>query len=105
MSATPMLATNAAAGQAVAAAAAAAGQGLEGATAMGPPPGTDMTGICFRDQLWLNTCPLDRNFVFDYFALSPFYDWSCNNEQLRGRSIHPLDLSHLSYAFFFLLYF
>ncbi|GLT58368.1 hypothetical protein SLA2020_312660 [Shorea laevis] len=59
-------------------------------------PGTDMTGICFRDQLWLNTYPLDRNFVFDYFALSPFYDWQCNNEDLRRRSIHPLDTSHLS---------
>lgn len=61
-----------------------------------PPPGTDMTGICFRDQLWLNTYPLDRNLVFDYFALSPFYDFSCNNELLRLRSIHPLDISHLS---------
>lgn len=61
-----------------------------------PPPGTDMTGICFRDQLWLNTYPLDRNLVFDYFALSPFYDWTCNNEQIRMRSIHPLDLSNLS---------
>lgn len=60
------------------------------------PPGTDMTGICFRDQLWLNTYPLDRNLVFDYFALSPFYDWTCNNEQLRLRAIHPLDQSHLS---------
>ncbi|XP_057550096.1 mediator of RNA polymerase II transcription subunit 6 isoform X1 [Amaranthus tricolor] len=61
-----------------------------------PPPGTDMTGISFRDQLWLNTYPLDRNLVFDYFALSPFYDRTCNNEQLRMNSIHPLDLSHLS---------
>ncbi|KAL8213949.1 hypothetical protein R6Q57_003398 [Mikania cordata] len=61
-----------------------------------PIPGTDMTGICFRDQLWLNTYPLDRNLVFDYFALSPFYDYTCNNEQLRMRSIHPLDVSHLS---------
>uniref|UniRef100_A0A9I9D4T3 Mediator of RNA polymerase II transcription subunit 6 n=1 Tax=Cucumis melo TaxID=3656 RepID=A0A9I9D4T3_CUCME len=64
------------------------------------PPGTDMTGICFRDQLWLNTYPLDRNLVFDYFALSPFYDWTCNNEQLRMRSIHPLDLSQLSFPKF-----
>ncbi|KAJ6369381.1 hypothetical protein OIU76_027756 [Salix suchowensis] len=37
---------------------------------MGPtpppqPPGTDMTGICFRDQLWLNTYPLDRNLKRD----------------------------------------
>ncbi|KMT14909.1 hypothetical protein BVRB_3g064230 [Beta vulgaris subsp. vulgaris] len=61
-----------------------------------PPPGTDMTGICFRDQLWLNTYPLDRNLVFDYFALSPFYDRTCNNEHLRINSIHPLDISHLS---------
>ncbi|GAB2293443.1 hypothetical protein Dimus_027642 [Dionaea muscipula] len=60
------------------------------------PPGTDMTSICFRDQLWLNTYPLDRNLVFDYFALSPFYDWTCNNEQLRMNSIHPLDMTQLS---------
>ncbi|BAF19064.1 Os06g0217500 [Oryza sativa Japonica Group] len=64
--------------------------------ALPPPPGTDMTGICFRDQLWLNTYPLDRNLVFDYFALSPFYDLTCNNESLRSRQIHPLDMSHLT---------
>ncbi|KAJ0007930.1 hypothetical protein Pint_28861 [Pistacia integerrima] len=70
---------------------------FEGAPPVAPqPPGTDMTGICFRDQLWLNSYPLDRNMVFDYFALSPFYDWTCNNEQLRMRSIHPLDISQLS---------
>lgn len=71
--------------------------GLAAAAMVAPaPPGTDMTGICFRDQLWLNTYPLDRNLVFDYFALSPFYDWTCNNEQLRMRSVHPLDNSQLS---------
>ncbi|XP_042481850.1 mediator of RNA polymerase II transcription subunit 6 isoform X2 [Macadamia integrifolia] len=69
---------------------------LDGNQQPPPPPGTDMTGICFRDQLWLNTYPLDRNLVFDYFALSPFYDWSCNNEQLRMRAIHPLDIPNLS---------
>ncbi|XP_051204269.1 mediator of RNA polymerase II transcription subunit 6 isoform X1 [Lolium perenne] len=67
----------------------------DGAAALPPPPGTDMTGICFRDQLWLNTYPLDRNLVFDYFALSPFYDITCNNESLRSRQIHPLDMSQL----------
>ncbi|GFP83910.1 mediator of RNA polymerase ii transcription subunit 6 [Phtheirospermum japonicum] len=72
------------------------GMAPPGPTAAPPPPGTDMTGISFRDQLWLNTYPLDRNLVFDYFALSPFYDYSCNNEQLRLRAIHPLDISHLS---------
>ena len=61
-------------------------------------PGTEMTSISFRDQLWLSAYPLDRNLVFDYFALSPFYDRTCNNEQLRMESIHPLDMNHLSYA-------
>ena len=27
----------------------------EDITALAPAPGTDMTGICFKDQLWLNT--------------------------------------------------
>lgn len=61
-------------------------------------PGTEMTSISFRDQLWLSAYPLDRNLVFDYFALSPFYDRTCNNEQLRMESIHPLDMNHLSYV-------
>ncbi|KAK3410656.1 mediator of RNA polymerase II transcription subunit 6 [Eucalyptus grandis] len=73
------------------------GNPMAAAAAAAPqPPATDMTGICFRDQLWLNTYPLDRNLVFDYFALSPFYDFTCNNEQLRLRSIHPLDMPQLS---------
>ncbi|KAL6335745.1 hypothetical protein AAG906_039508 [Vitis piasezkii] len=87
MASTPMAPPNAAAGN----------PNFDGNPTAAPnPPGTDMTGICFRDQLWLNSYPLDRNLVFDYFALSPFYDWTCNNEQLRLRSIHPLDTSHLS---------
>nr|GLL23450.1 mediator of RNA polymerase II transcription subunit 6 [Ipomoea trifida]GMC76055.1 mediator of RNA polymerase II transcription subunit 6 [Ipomoea batatas] len=87
MANTPMVPPNAAMGN----------PNLDGGVPAPPqPPGTDMTGICFRDQLWLNTYPLDRNLVFDYFALSPFYDWTCNNEQLRMRSIHPLDLSQLT---------
>jgi mediator of RNA polymerase II transcription subunit 6 len=60
------------------------------------PPGTEMTSISFRDQLWLNAYPLDRILVFDYFALSPFYDRSCSNERLRMESIHPFDMAHLS---------
>ncbi|XP_058067644.1 mediator of RNA polymerase II transcription subunit 6 [Magnolia sinica] len=86
MAATPLPPQNPAAGN----------PSFDGKPAMPPPPGTDMTGICFKDQLWLQSYPLDRNLVFDYFALSPFYDWTCNNEQLRMRSIHPLDISHLS---------
>ncbi|CAI9759697.1 unnamed protein product [Fraxinus pennsylvanica] len=34
-------------------------------------------------------------FVFDYFALSPFYDYTYNDEQLQLCSIHPLDYSQL----------
>ncbi|KAI7729978.1 hypothetical protein M8C21_020572, partial [Ambrosia artemisiifolia] len=54
MAGTPMLPANLAAG----------GANMDGNAAAAPPtPGTDMTGICFRDQM---------------------------------RSIHPLDISHLS---------
>ncbi|KAL3624663.1 hypothetical protein CASFOL_031331 [Castilleja foliolosa] len=88
MATTPMIPPGAASNQPM--------DGMAGPTSAPPPPGTDMTGISFRDQLWLNTYPLDRNLVFDYFALSPFYDYSCNNEQLRLRAIHPLDISNLS---------
>lgn len=89
MATTPMVPPNAAAANP-------SFMGTSTPAAVPPPPGTDMTGMCFRDQLWLNTYPLDRNLVFDYFALSPFYDLTCNNEQLRMRSVHPLDISHLS---------
>ncbi|KAL5539508.1 hypothetical protein UlMin_042951 [Ulmus minor] len=58
--------------------------GIEGGPPAGQPPlGTDMTGICFRDQLWLHSYPLNRNLVIDYFTLFPFYNWTCNNELLR----------------------
>lgn len=30
--------------------------------------------------MWLSSYRLDRNQVFDYFALSPFYDRTCNKE-------------------------
>ncbi|GAB4839660.1 hypothetical protein Ancab_029186 [Ancistrocladus abbreviatus] len=86
MATTPMMPLNPAAGN----------PNFDGNPPAPPPPGTDMTGICFRDQLWLARFPLDSNNVFDYFALSPFYDRTCNNEQLRMNGSHPLDLSLLS---------
>ncbi|PWA63829.1 Mediator complex, subunit Med6 [Artemisia annua] len=59
-----------------------------------------MTGICFRDQLWLNTYPLNRNLVFDYFELSPFYDYTFTHAAMNNSGctqfIRPLDISHLS---------
>ncbi|CAI7809782.1 unnamed protein product [Closterium sp. NIES-54] len=60
-------------------------------------PSLDLTGLCFRDQIFLNFvggCLVPGN-VFDYFANSPFYDRTCNNEQLRMQGIHPLDTAHL----------
>ena len=34
----------------------------------------DQTGICFRDNRWIETWPLNKDTVLDYFALSSFYD-------------------------------
>ncbi|KAK9793169.1 hypothetical protein WJX73_002041 [Symbiochloris irregularis] len=45
----------------------------------------DMTGTMWRDPNWLAAFPLNDLSVLDYFALSPFYDKSCNNEELRRR--------------------
>ncbi|KAI4962861.1 hypothetical protein ZWY2020_025229, partial [Hordeum vulgare] len=59
-----------------------------------PAAGDGHDGICFRDQLWLNTYPLDCNLVFDYFALS-FYDITCNNES-SARAKSTLDMSQLT---------
>ena len=57
----------------------------------------DQTSICFRDQMFLNFVGgfLSPASVFDYFANSPFYDRSCNNEKLRMEGVHPLDMQRL----------
>ncbi|KAK8921555.1 hypothetical protein KSP39_PZI020209 [Platanthera zijinensis] len=68
---------------------------------MSPPPGTDMARICSYYQLWLNTDPLEHNLVLEYFvfALSPFYDWNCNNVHMCSRCIHHIDSSYLALNF------
>ena len=44
--------------------------------------------ICFRDVAWLQAFPLVRETVLDYLALSPFWDPTCNNEQLKMQNRH-----------------
>jgi hypothetical protein len=34
----------------------------------------DQTGICFRDNRWLEVFPLNKDTVMDYFSFSSFYD-------------------------------
>lgn len=43
----------------------------------------DLEHVCFRDVAWLQSFPLTDESVLDYFAMSPFYDRTCNNEVLR----------------------
>eukprot|EP00899_Mesostigma_viride_P013295 jgi/Mesvir1/21967/Mv08206-RA.1 len=57
-----------------------------------PSATADLTSLCFSDPIWLQTFPLNSGTVLDYFALSPFYDATCNNEKLRSQM---LDISHL----------
>lgn len=41
----------------------------------------DLTGTCWRDDMWLAAFGLHHGNVLEYFALSPFYDTNCNNER------------------------
>jgi mediator of RNA polymerase II transcription subunit 6 len=34
----------------------------------------DLTGICFKDNRWLEVFPLNKDTALDYFGLSGFYD-------------------------------
>lgn len=49
----------------------------------------DLSGVCWRDDQWLQFFPLTRLSALDYFALSPFYDRSCNNEQAKLQGLDP----------------
>lgn len=52
------------------------------------PPVEDLTGTCWRDDLWLQTYGLLTHLTaLDYFALSPFYDAASNNEVARQRGL------------------
>lgn len=43
--------------------------------------------VCFRDNFWLSTHPLNTSTVLDYFSLSSFYDKNCCNEICRVQRI------------------
>jgi mediator of RNA polymerase II transcription subunit 6 len=59
------------------------------------PEDEDQTGVCWRDDQWLQFFPLTRQSALDYFSLSPFYDRSCNNEQAK---LQGMDASKLACA-------
>ena len=46
--------------------------------------------ISFHDPVWLETFPLTKDTVMDYFALSTFYDKTCNNQQCKMQRL-PLE--------------
>ena len=52
----------------------------------------DETHNIFRHEAWLNAYPLNRETTLVYFKYSPFYDATCDNEQLeaQGRSLAEL---------------
>ena len=55
-----------------------------------PPTGgmeEDLTGTLWRDDAWLASFPLTEVSALDYFALSPFYDSSCANEESRRQGL------------------
>jgi mediator of RNA polymerase II transcription subunit 6 len=43
----------------------------------------ELAYVCFRDVAWLSSYPLSEASVLDYFALSQFYERTCNNEVLK----------------------
>lgn len=49
----------------------------------------DLTGTCWRDDMFLQFYGLHPGNALDYFSLSIFYDRNCNNEvaKLRGLAI------------------
>lgn len=56
------------------------------------PPTPDLTGTCWRDDMFLQYYGLHPGNVLDYFSLSVFYDRACNNEiaKLRGLPLTQL---------------
>ena len=51
--------------------------------------GENLTHVSFRDPVWLSRFPLTEETVIDYFALSQFYDRTCNNEVVKMQQLDP----------------
>lgn len=49
----------------------------------------------FRDTVWLQSFPLNQHTVLHYFALSPFYDRTSNNEKLKMQKLEFDQLKHM----------
>lgn len=45
--------------------------------------GEDLRHVSFKDVAWLQNFALTETTILDYFALSQFYERTCNNEVLR----------------------
>ena len=50
--------------------------------------------ISFANDQWVRAFGLGAHNALDYFALSPFYDTTCNNEVVK---MQGLNLDHLKY--------
>ncbi|EME29637.1 Mediator of RNA polymerase II transcription subunit 6 [Galdieria sulphuraria] len=55
----------------------------------------DLAHLSWRDNWFLANFPLTQETVLDYFSGSPFYDPSCNNEQIRMQKLDPEVLYNL----------
>ncbi|GBG34529.1 Mediator of RNA polymerase II transcription subunit 6 [Hondaea fermentalgiana] len=49
--------------------------------------GEKLAEVSFLDDNWIRAFGLSAHNVLDYFACSPFYDTSCNNEILRMQNL------------------
>ena len=58
----------------------------------------DLTGLQWRDDVFLGSGPLNQHTVMDYFSRSPFYSPNCNNEECKRQG---LGTDKLQYGIFY----